>query len=120
MTCIERIDLLVEQLNSQLTEAVAAEAGVAQAQVVRVAAAAQVARFNAWLGTAYEPHARAIAEGVSMEREAWCQVEALRRAGVAPDELPAIARAFVNTTGQSLERLVRLPSAVPGAPIVWP
>jgi hypothetical protein len=118
---LARLAALDAELQRQLTEAAAIEAGEARAQQVRDAAA-KIEAFNTWMQTQLEAHGRAIAAGVELERLALRAIEALRdpTTNAVYAELPPIARAFVRNDARSLGFLTRIPAASPGAPFVWP
>lgn len=118
MLTVERIDAFAPELQRRLAEAIAGEAAEAHRQKVREAIAA-IETFNTWAQEHYEAHAKAIAEGIALEKEAWRHVEALRHAGVTPEGLPARARGYVGRTEMAFSSLVRLPAIRPGAPIFW-
>jgi hypothetical protein len=117
---LERLKAIAGQLSAQLTDSVAAEHGRALAEQIRQAEEAILA-FNEWFSTEYEPHARAIAVGVELERKALRAREALRnqQTKALSVRLPPIALAWVGTQSRSLSFLTRLPAAECGAPIVW-
>jgi hypothetical protein len=120
-TDLARLDAISPALSSQLAEAVAREAGDAQAEQVR-ASVAKIERFNSWFAESYAKHAAALAEGLELEREAERARTALRNTTVAlPTGLPEMARAFVGSQARGLGFLVRLPAAAPAQqPFWWP
>ena len=114
-----RVDRLAATLTAELAEASAIEAGEERTREVREAVDA-IAKFNVWLATRYETAACEIAAGIELEREAWRLTMELRRGGLDPATLPPIARAYVHSSSNTLERFTRLPAIEAGEPIVWP
>lgn len=119
---IERIDAVAPDLERQLVDAVAQEAGAEREAEVHAAAEA-TARFNAWFQSEYSKAAAAIAAGLELEREAIVLRERLRNPDtrVMPAGLPELTRAFVGQERRSLGFLVRLPATeVCAEPFAWP
>jgi hypothetical protein len=119
---VMRLDAMRPELQRMLTDATAREQAAAREAQFREAADL-IEKFNAWVAAEYVKHAKALARGMAMERDALAAIAALRSPTTAalPEGLPALARAHVRSSAQAFGFLVRLPSAEPGsAPHWWP
>lgn len=119
-----RLDAMADALTTELKTSI--EADRAREAERRVAAARDaILKFNGWMGKSYLKHARALAEGIELERAALAATEAAKTrspevpSGTVPSELPAIMRAYVGREGRSLSAYLRLPGAAPGEPLFW-
>lgn len=117
---LARLDAVGAPLAAQLADAVTRSHAAALAEQIRQAEEA-ITAFNAWFATEYEPHARAIAEGVALERKALRARDALRDQVTKSlhMKLSPITLAWVGSQSRSLSFLTRLPAAERGAAIVW-
>ena len=119
-TWLERVAALAGALPAELDAAKAREARAAEEKADRITAARpKIARFAEWVRKDYGRHARAIAAGLELEREA---IEAARAAGII-GEVPLAFTGEGHPKGMpptSFARMVRLPNAEPGLPIHWP
>lgn len=113
-----QLDAIATALQQRLTDAAAAEAAEEYRRRFDAAAAA-VGRYNAWFSKSYAKHARAIAEGAALEREAIQLTDGLRQGGAFPDGMPRPTPVFVGREARALSFLLRLPATEPGNAIWW-
>ncbi len=118
-TWSERVDALSAVLPGKLEAAQVHEGRAAAAKAALIEAARPaIARFAEWVRKDYGRHARAIAAGLELEREA---IAAARAAGILSEmPLAHTSEGHPRSMPTSFARMVRLPNPEPGLAIAWP
>jgi hypothetical protein len=113
-----RLGVMAEKLERQHDAALNREAGEVREHRIREAAAA-IEAWNLWFEKEYEGHAKALAQGLQLERDAIRLVDALRVNHVVPHGLPRRAQGHVGKTMRDVGFFVRLPAVSADKPCLW-